>query len=429
MKVGFCITCQGRAHHVARTLPVSLAGNPDALFVLLDYGSQDNLGAWVAPRLCDDKRLVYYRLENPGPFRMGHSKNMAHRLAINEGADILVNLDADNYAGEGFADYAREHFTQAPNSFLWARMIPGQLVRGISGRIALTASAFVKSGGYDEAYRTWGPDDKDLTARLTRMGYEGYEIPREYLQAIKHDNKLRFRAYPHAKPATDDYPTVVAETGTVVNHGRVGLGTVYRNFSEHPTTLGPIPTRLFGIGMHKTGTTSLARAFQILGYDSGHWKNPGWARRLYEEITQKGQSPTLEAHYALTDIPLPLLFRELDKAYPGSKFILTLRDENDWLESVRKHFSDANPYRDSWDMDAFTRKAHSLTYGRSDFHERTMRRRYRMHNADVRDYFANRPQDLLVMESPDWHDLCAFLGKPIPSVPYPCENVTREYLC
>ena len=426
MRVAFCSTCQGRAHHLARTLPANLAGNPDALFVLLDYGSDDNFAEFVQEHAMHilDSRIVYYKLENPGPFRMAHAKNLAHRLAIFEGAEVLVNLDADNYAGTGFASYAREHFSEHPQSFLWARMIPGILTRGVSGRIALKASTFVKCGGYDESrYNDWGPDDKDLNTRLQRMGYEATEIPARYLAAIKHDDRVRFRAYPHARPQTSEYPVEIPAVGTVVNSGRFGCATVFRNFSPVPITLAPIPTRIFGIGWHKTGTTSLASALAVLGYDTAHWVSPRWARNIHEEM-QTGKSKTLEASYALTDFPIPLLYQQLDQAYPGSKFILTLRPEGEWLASVKKHFSERNPWRRSWDIDAFTHKVHSIAYGRGDFDESAMLERYRRHNRQVMAYFAHRPHDLLVMEKPDWHDLCAFLGKPIPSLPYPKENAT-----
>ena len=142
-------------------------------------------------------------------------------------------------------------------------------------------------------------------------------------------------------------------------------------------------------------------------------------------MKEHGKSPTLEKHYAACDLPIPVLFRELDVAYPGSKFILTLRDENEWLESVRVHWSDKNPWRSQWDSDPFTNRIHREVYGRIKFDEAVMRECYRKHNADVIDYFRGRPRDLLVMDmsaGASWFELCGFLRKPVPDEPYPWEN-------
>jgi hypothetical protein len=118
-----------------------------------------------------------------------------------------------------------------------------------------------------------------------------------------------------------------------------------------------------------------------------------------------------------------MLFRELDIAYPGSKFILTIRDEWKWLTSVRNHFNpERNKYRAQWDHDPFSNRVHQLLYGRHDFDPTTFIRRYRVHNAEVRSYFKDRPQDLLVMDMDKghgWAELCGFLGKPIPTETYP----------
>jgi hypothetical protein len=51
--------------------------------------------------------------------------------------------------------------------------------------------------------------------------------------------------------------------------------------------------------------------------------------------------------------------------------------------------------------------------------------RFERHNREVLEYFADRPQDLLVMrltEGDGWDKLCPFLGVPIPETPFPHEN-------
>jgi hypothetical protein len=424
-----------------------LEDNPNATVVLLDYGSQDDLQSylWTTHRAdIDAGRLVVYSYPTTGPFRMAHAKNMAHRCGVLEGADVLLNLDADNYAGYRFDLWLEENY--ARNRFFWARMIKGILPRGISGRIAVPTDMFIKAGGYDERFNTWGHDDKDFNQRLCRMGYEAREIPQQFLDGVRHTDKMRFREYPHVltDKGEDEFEDVSAVEATVVNGGNFGCGAVYRNLSLRAVQsdmlphaaplsrriLAPIPIRIFGIGMHKTGTTSLHSALKLLGYDSAHWPSAHWAKAVWMEMVTLGHSVTLERHYAATDLPIPLLYLSLDAAYPGSKFILTTRDETKWLDSVRRHWGhETNPWRQAWDTDPFTHRVHRELYGRKSFDAEVFLARYRRHNAEVLQYFSGRPCDLLVLPLENderwlWGQLCEFLNQPVPAVPFPHRNVS-----
>lgn len=439
-EIVFCITCKGRTQHVEQTLPKNLTDNSrygKCRFVLLDYNSPDHLLDYLkkshGPSI-KEGRLAVYSSKEPGPFRMAHAKNVAHRLGMIEGADVLVNLDADNFTGPDFADYINDQFQSAGGDiFLWSRMIQSgenRTPRGISGRIVVTRSAFLNAGGYDEKFSTWSPDDKDFNFRLRRLGYSACEIDYRYLDAVLHNDKMRFREYQHARTAQseDQIESVVESDNTVVNYGKIGNAIVYKNFSENPIVLGDMPTRIFGIGMHKTATTSLHHALQILGYDSAHWKSAHWAKAIWEEMNTWGRSRTLEKHYALMDLPIPLLYQQLDKAYPGSKFILTTRNESSWIRSVQNHWDPTkNRFRDGWNTDPFTHKIHRALYGQRGFDEEIFLARYRRHNAEVLEYFKDRRKDLLVMDmdrGAGWAELCGFLGHPIPAEKYPWEFVT-----
>lgn len=470
-RIVFCITCKNRTQHLKLTLPQNLRDNAHyrpVKFVLLNYGSTDDLMPYLRQthaEAIEHGRLVVYTHPYAGAFRMAHAKNLAHRLGIIEGAEILVNLDADNFTGPAFTQYITQAFARRRDQFLWGRMIQRcnepceegfcvlpryhdethsshlvhlaqrypevehPLSRGVSGRLVVTVDAFLKVGGYDEYYEDWGPDDKDFNHRLQLLGLTGEEIPRRHLQAIHHSEKLRFKEYPHAQPneGTYDQPVMACGQTAVVNFGAFGMGTVLRNFSTAAFHLDYLPTRIFGIGLHKTGTTSLHEALQTLGYDSGHWNTPRWARQIWTQLRESGKSLTLERHEALTDLPISILYRQLDLAYPNSKFILTIRDEAEWLASVRTHWSLHNQWRRDWDQDCFSHRMHHEVYGRRSFDPAIFLARYRRHNAEVRAYFRDRPQDLLIMDlnaQPTWAPLCAFLDRPIPATPYPFANGT-----
>ncbi len=448
--VVFCTTCKGRAEHVKQTLPRNLYDNrsyANAKFVILDYNSPDDLLDYLKANpggedAIHSGRLVVYSYREPGPFHVSHAKNMAARCGVLEGADILVTLDADNFTGPNFARYVADNFHVlgsgfflCPNFLLIHNLPhgPTRPQRGYAGRLAIRAQDFIKAGGYDETFDTWRGEDMDMISRLQRMGYNIQHIDNQYLNAIPHGAEVRFKEYPHARQLyenTQQIKVISARTETVVNYGKFGQGKLYRNFGSTAIELGPVPTRVFGIGMHKTATTSLHAALQILGLDSFHW-GTGEAPRIWQEVNSHGTSKTVEQWYALSDLPIPLLYQKLDQVYPGSKFILTVRNEQSWLRSVERLWdAKYNPTRWVWDVYPFSNRIHTVLYGQKDFDAEIFLARYRRHNAEVLEYFKNRPGDLLVMDmdsSPGWKGICSFLGTPIPLVPYPIRNQTGNH--
>jgi hypothetical protein len=437
-KIAFCTTCKNRTGHLRKTLPQNLLDNPKSKFIVLDYNSEDDLITWLKNDMSQcvkEGKIVVYSYRDYPKFRMAHAKNLAHRLGMLEGADILVNLDADNFAGEGFEDFIEQHFASHPKTLLWARMVKGEMTRGISGRIAVSASAFHKVGGYDEAkYAEWGSDDKDFNLRLQSAGYEPAEIPRQFLNSIPHNSRMRFKEYPHLNSKEHDYFHVNKSEikNAVVNGAQIGRGRVFRNFDEtRGVEIGPLATRVFGIGLHKTATTSLHRAMEALGYDSWHWNSAHSAKAIWQEMNNNGYSKILERYHAASDLPVPLLFRQLDKAYPGSKFVLTVRAVNTWMDALRRHYSYYNnQFRHAWDSDPFTHRVHKLLYGTSHFDEMRMARRFAHHVAEVTGYFQDRPHDLFIFNpayGDGWDDLCGFLGIGRPSIPFPRAYVKQDH--
>jgi Sulfotransferase domain len=183
--------------------------------------------------------------------------------------------------------------------------------------------------------------------------------------------------------------------------------------------------RVFGIGMHKTATTSLAEALGVLGYNTWHWGSAEEAQRIWQEMNANGRSTFVERYDALCDLPITLLYEKLDGAYPNSKFILTIRDENAWVKSAKKHWQ---RFWDTWESSPFSHEIHQAVYGQIEFDEGIFRERYRRHNEEVMAYFRNRPADLLVMhmdEGAGYGELCRFLKKPIPATSYPNAFVTK----
>jgi hypothetical protein len=68
--------------------------------------------------------------------------------------------------------------------------------------------------------------------------------------------------------------------------------------------------KIFGIGLSKTGTSSLAQALQILGFRTKDY--PGISRYTAGDLSSVDMDVVL-AHEALTDTPIPSFYRELDR--------------------------------------------------------------------------------------------------------------------
>lgn len=172
---------------------------------------------------------------------------------------------------------------------------------------------------------------------------------------------------------------------------------------------------MLGCGFMKTASTSLRQALRHLGY-----RTTGHSQRLFDDWHAGRRWPIyLEAlkYQAMKDWPWALCYREIDRWFPGSKFILTVRDPDYWYDSYVRH------------MIRKGRQRPGRLFSSTSFDDRdAIIDRYLQHNADVRAYFADRPDELLVFnaEAGDgWEQLCGFLGKPIPDMPYPFANRRR----
>lgn len=176
--------------------------------------------------------------------------------------------------------------------------------------------------------------------------------------------------------------------------------------------------KIFGIGLNKTGTRSLADAMRILGFRTLH-KGDTLTSQLVELAVAEGQ-PLLtyigEHYNAYFDVEsIVRRYVELDQQYPRSRFILTTRTLDGWLASREKHVranqerAARGKYDGAWltiDRDGWTDEWHR-------------------HHAAVRAYFADRPDDLLaidIISGEGWDKLAPFVGRPVPRRPFPRQN-------
>lgn len=183
--------------------------------------------------------------------------------------------------------------------------------------------------------------------------------------------------------------------------------------------------KVFGLGLSRTGTRSLTHALQMLGWDCSHYPTD---EDTYTELSNGQYDLTLLKHHdGLTDITCVPYYQQFDKQYPGSKFVLTVRDKESWLNSCRNHWFNRPAFGEAEDPD---QEVHFLVrqllraavYGCYTFVPDRFSWVYDRHVAEVTAYFKDRPEDLLIIDvcaGDGFEKLAPFLGAAIPSEPFP----------
>lgn len=178
------------------------------------------------------------------------------------------------------------------------------------------------------------------------------------------------------------------------------------------------PLKVFGIGLSRTGTKSLNAALRRLGFDVRHYPmDPVTAR---EVVTGRPYS-LLRRCDGLTDLHAAVRFRALDARYPGSKFVLTTRDKEPWLDSCRRHFAHHRLENDPQPLRSMVIKLRQQAYGVVEFDREVFSAAYDRHVEGVLAHFGSRG-DLVVVNIPGgdgWDVLCPFFERPKPEEPFP----------
>ena len=194
--------------------------------------------------------------------------------------------------------------------------------------------------------------------------------------------------------------------------------------------------KILGIGLSKTGTKSLIGALAQCGLQTAHYiEHVQLQRGMGTWFSGDFETDSLADCDAAADLPIAPFFAQLDQRYPGSKFILTVREIESWLSSVRKHWQRAPlkkkriQFGKKKSVEQYRRLLRLTTYGMDDFCEDRFRWVYETHLSSVQKHFENRPNDLLILDicaGEGWDRLGPFLGslvnRPLGATQFPWEN-------
>ncbi len=231
-----------------------------------------------------------------------------------------------------------------------------------------------------------------------------------------------------------------------------GIGRTYSIFRSVRIGCGP---KVFCISMQRTGTTSVGKFFRDFGFRWSGWpsdRKNDWSGSWYDGDYEKiFTSRDFRRSNAYEDSPwfMPDFYKILYHRFPGSKFILFLRNPDSWFKSMLKH-SNGNIigasrvhckiYRRELEYLCLLKKGqidekmeNSLEMNKTlkliglEEHYKEI---YRLHNEEVVDFFSRHAPDALhvgQLEDPDkWNKLGAFLGVQVPAGYESHENYSKS---
>lgn len=203
--------------------------------------------------------------------------------------------------------------------------------------------------------------------------------------------------------------------------------------------------KVFCIGRNKTGTTSLGQALKDFGFVLG---NQTEAELLIHDYAQRNFEPIAAyclGAQAFQDFPfsLPYTYIAMDYAFPGSKFILSVRkNEEEWYRSLvqfhgKRYGIEGIPSKENLQNDTYKYKgwmwqANRIIYNTPEddpFNEQMLKEHYLRHNEDVVRYFRHRT-DLLVLnlaEKDSYPKLCHFLDQEPQYAEFPWLKKTADW--
>ena len=192
--------------------------------------------------------------------------------------------------------------------------------------------------------------------------------------------------------------------------------------------------KVIGAGLGRTGTFSLKFALEHLGFGPCYHMSEllAGARRnvpLWLDVIsgRADWDRVFDGYQSTTDYPACSYWRELADHYPEAKVILSVRDPDSWFDSVSETiFSDqmmgsltGSP------LEAMMQETIFSAFGGRVKDRAFMTDWFVQRNQQVID--ALPPERLLVYSAREgWSPLCAFLGVPVPQIPFPKINSRDE---
>lgn len=198
---------------------------------------------------------------------------------------------------------------------------------------------------------------------------------------------------------------------------------------------------VIGPGFGRTGTNSLRLALEQIGFGKCHHmfevRDNSELLADWEALAEgkmRDWNQVFAGYRSQVDWPGAHYWRQLIRAFPDANVILTVRDPNDWIDSVHATihpFIEARGQHDSAHMNAIAEMCHkSIIKGTFDdrLGDRDHAKKiFERHVAEVQTIVAK--DRLLTFDvRQGWDPLCAFLQVKVPDTPFPMTNSSKEFI-
>ena len=194
-QISFIITCKGRLTHLRQTVPSLLSDLFDATpeqmgceVIVVDYDCPERTDRWIAENF---KEIKVAKVSGEEFFNLSRARNIGAQKASGR---WLCFLDADNRVNAGFRRWLSNNIKES-FFYLQEKESPSLDLPKASGILICTKENFLKVGGYDEAFASWGGEDLDIQDRLIRVGIIPRRFPHEFIHVLDHDDSLRTAFY------------------------------------------------------------------------------------------------------------------------------------------------------------------------------------------------------------------------------------------
>ncbi len=189
---------------------------------------------------------------------------------------------------------------------------------------------------------------------------------------------------------------------------------------------------VIGAGFGRTGTKSLKRALEILGFGPCYHMFevlPHEDRVAIWRAAAAGDIPdwdqVFSEYRSTVDWPGAFFWRDLSEHFPKARIILSVRDADDWYRSMDKTILPILRTSDDPDSIGLKLIGDGVFGGRIDDRDH-MISVYKKNISEVQAAFG--PDRLLTYQlGSGWEPLCRFLACPVPDQPYPHANATDKF--
>lgn len=142
--------------------------------------------------------------------------------------------------------------------------------------------------------------------------------------------------------------------------------------------------KVWCLGLSRTGTSTLTEILNSVGFNHIHYAS-NWD--MFNGIND-----------GAGDIPVIPVYKELDKRFPNSKFVYTIRDKDSWLKSMEPYLERKRKWFEEGKQNSHQINIRKMVYKDPFFDYNTYSKAYDDHDKDIKEYFKNRPWDLLILD-------------------------------